>query len=257
MKKNRILKTSLIAMIFCAFCGCANNQNVQTGKSISENSSAIKKIEKLSEKAAECVEELYIRQYKVDYSCYEELIAYLTDCLKNGFPDEVASDDFSCVFHMNNTYETLGYLKMDIDKDGIEELLLGANGEIWDGIIYDIYTMKDGQMIHVLDGWERSRYFLCKDGQTIANEWSGSAFITGYDYYKYDGSCFKRYKEEGNRPANLIETVYTSVEKNPEDMWCYSEVGYCDEYEKITEQQAFEVIKKYEYQILEYTPFIE
>ena len=223
MKKNRILKTSLIAMIFCAFCGCGNNQNVQTGKSISENSSAIKKIEKSSEKAAECVEELYIRQYKVDYSCYEELIAYLTDCLKNGFPDEVASDEFSCVFHMNNTYETLGYLKMDIDKDGIEELLLGA----------------------------------CKDGQTIANEWSGSAFITGYDYYKYDGSCFKRYKEEGNRPANLIETVYTSVEKNPEDMWCYSEVGYCDEYEKITEQQAFEVIKKYEYQTLEYTPFIE
>lgn len=40
-------------------------------------------------------------------------------------------------------------------------------------------------------------------------------------------------------------------------MWCYSEVGYCDEYEKITEQQAFEVIKKYEYQTLEYTPFIE
>ena len=56
---------------------------------------------------------------------------------------------------------------MDIDKDGIEELLLGANGEIWDGIIYDIYTMKDGQMIHVLDGWERSRYFLCKDGQKL------------------------------------------------------------------------------------------
>ena len=108
MKKNRILKTSLIAMIFCAFCGCGNNQNVQTGKSISENSSAIKKIEKLSEKAAECVEELYIRQYKVDYSCYEELIAYLTDCLKNGFPDEVASDDVSYVFLMNNTYETLG-----------------------------------------------------------------------------------------------------------------------------------------------------
>lgn len=43
MKKNRILKTSLIAMIFCTFCGCGNNQNVQTGKSISENSSAIKK----------------------------------------------------------------------------------------------------------------------------------------------------------------------------------------------------------------------
>lgn len=40
-------------------------------------------------------------------------------------------------------------------------------------------------------------------------------------------------------------------------MWCYSEVGYCDEYEKITKQQAFEVIKKYEYQTLEYTPFIE
>lgn len=87
-------------------------------------------------------------------------------------------------------YQNIGYLLQDIDGDGRAELLFGENdpkpdGD-WDGIVYDMYTFSDNQLVHVFQGWNRCRYYLTGEGY-ITMQWSSSAFEWGEEYYQFDG----------------------------------------------------------------------
>ena len=89
---------------------------------------------------------------------YEELIAVAGECAIKNNGNKPDGYDFSSMLYMekNWDYGTLGYLIKDIDGNGTDELIFGGNAEestAWyDGIIYDIYTISDGDLIHVLDG---------------------------------------------------------------------------------------------------------
>ena len=87
-------------------------------------------------------------------------------------------------------YQNIGYLIQDINGDGVEELLFGENDPkpngSWNGIVYDLYTYRDHQLVHVFQGWNRSRYYLTAEG-AIAREWESSAFEGGKEFYQYDG----------------------------------------------------------------------
>ena len=87
-------------------------------------------------------------------------------------------------------YQNIGYLIRDINGDGVEELLFGENDPkpngSWNGIVYDLYTYKDQKLVHVFQGWNRSRYYLTAEG-AIAREWESSAFEGGKEFYEYDG----------------------------------------------------------------------
>ena len=187
------------------------------------------------------------------FSSYDDLIAVISNGLKNGFTeDEQFSLDISSRFFMNDPeFEILGYMKKDLDGDGTEELIFGENAadgsgpsEGWDSIIYDIFAMKDGKVVHVLDGWERNRYYLCSDG-TIANEGSGGAAYSSWAYYKYaDGKI------------NIVETIFTDEDENGQGHWYYSDKEpYEDESNEVTEDEAMKTVNKYTYQKLEFTPF--
>jgi len=104
---------------------------------------------------------------------YDALIEEARNVLKNGEEDTTQEEHFSYLFYANWYYETLGYRLVDLDNNGMDELIFGENGEdYWNGIIYDLYTISGDGLIHVLDGWERNLYYLCENG-CIANEWSG------------------------------------------------------------------------------------
>lgn len=84
---------------------------------------------------------------RIDYSQYYSLIDELTDGLKNGFTEEqqMELDVSGCFFRTNTSYEIIGYMKRDIDGNGVDELLFGANSpegdgpeDAWDSIIYDV-----------------------------------------------------------------------------------------------------------------------
>lgn len=99
------------------------------------------------------------------------------------------SDEF--FIKNDDSSQELGYLVTDINGDGTDELLLGINyrhenaGE--EHIVLDLFTIKDGSMVHVLSGWWRNRYYLTENGNFI-NERSSSADESGIVYYKFDGS---------------------------------------------------------------------
>lgn len=187
-----------------------------------------------------------------DYSGYDELIAQARDVLENfdgNYPEE---EPFSSVFYQNWDYETLGYLIKDIDGNGVDELIFGANTDgwdkgSWDGVIYDIYTIDNGEVFHVLDGWERNRYYLCENG-CIANEGSSSAFESSYNYYTYSGN-----------KLNLVESVLYDSSKDEKNPWFYSTEVEPDikNAEPISSDKATEIMNKYVHKHPQYKPFVQ
>lgn len=182
---------------------------------------------------------------------YEELIEAARGYVAGENTTVPMEYDFSNVFLTPRSYERLGYLIEDIDGNGTEELIFGGNevepGSSWDGVIYDIYTVSDGALVHVLDGWERNRYFLCVNGM-IANEGSSGAGNSNYVYFTFDGS-----------KLNLVEAVIYDGMRDADHPWFYSTESEDDagNAEPISEEQANEIMGKYAYDQLKFIPFVE
>lgn len=198
------------------------------------------------------------------YPGYDALIAEARDVLENydRLTDEIG-DHFSWVFYANWDYETLGYILRDLDGNGVEELIFGENGEGgWDGIVYDLYTIVDGQVVHIFDGWERNRYYLCENG-CIANESAGSAFEFSYAYYAYSGAelalieavIYNNESYAGDRDQRFYSTVYAGQLYEYE--YEYGEKPAPEVYYEITSEKAEEIIAGYVYEHPRFTPFVE
>ena len=117
------------------------------------------------------------------YAAYNALLAEISDLRRSGASD-VQTDFSHDLLSVNDYYQTPGWLLRDLDGDGTSELLLGADWGDGYGVIFNIYRLDGAQAVRVVDGWSRSRYFLCSDG-TLAHEWSGGADHWGRTYLRY------------------------------------------------------------------------
>ena len=117
------------------------------------------------------------------YAAYDALLAEIADLRRSGASD-VQTDFSHDLLSVNDYYQTPGWLLRDLEGDGTSELLLGADWGDGCGVIFNIYRLDGAQAVRVVDGWSRSRYFLCSDG-TLAHEWSGGADHWGRTYLRY------------------------------------------------------------------------
>lgn len=117
------------------------------------------------------------------YAAYDALLAEIADLRRSGASD-VQTDFSSDLLTANDYYQTPGWLLRDLDGDGTSELLLGADWGDGYGVIFNIYRLDGAKAVRVVDGWSRSKYFLCSDG-TLAHEWSGGADHWGRTYLRY------------------------------------------------------------------------
>lgn len=198
---------------------------------------------------------------EVDYSPYYDLINRITSGLKKGpMQEEFLSMGVSSRFYQNVDYEELGYVIRDLDGDGIDELILGCNAvshSEWGNFIYDIFTIKDGQMVHILDGWERNIYQLCDDG-TIYNSGSGGAGYRGYSFYDYKKGVLTR-KEAISQEREKWH--YTNEPKEEPYVQYGTEAIYEEPYKGMTlisKDQADSIINGYESKIvkIDFIPFV-
>lgn len=180
-----------------------------------------------------------------------ESLGYMIQCSpkKDGeFPEKYY---ISIVMMTPSSYETLGYLIKDIDGNGTDELIFGGNETSPDsaqaGIIYDIYTISDGKLVHVLNGWERNRYYLCDNGM-IANESSGGAAHSSYSYFTFKES-----------ELHLVESVIYDGDRDRDNPWFYSTESEYDtkNADPISEKKADEIKEMYTYQYPAFIPFTE
>ena len=117
------------------------------------------------------------------YAAYDALLAEISGLRRSGASD-VQTDFSHDLLSANDYYQTPGWLLRDLDGDGTSELLLGADWGDGYGVIFNIYRLDGAKAVRVVDGWNRSQYFLCSDG-TLAHEWSGGADHWGRTYLRY------------------------------------------------------------------------
>lgn len=85
--------------------------------------------------------------------------------------------NYQLIWH-DTSVSDLGYAYMDVDGDGTDEFFLGHDS------IFDMYAVSDGELKVILQSGERDEYILYPDG-IITNQWSASAFESGWGFYKY------------------------------------------------------------------------
>lgn len=79
----------------------------------------------------------------------------------------------------------LGYALVDLNNDGIVELLLGSIHGLNDSAPYSIFTLRDGKPVLLTSFWSRSRGVISTDG-TIYSVGSGGASTTYLSSFKLD-----------------------------------------------------------------------
>lgn len=117
-----------------------------------------------------------------------------------------------------NRENRFGYVLMDIDYDGVDELLLtsGEYGELYD-YIYAIVAIKDGKAYPVVyEGGARNRFYLCQNN-IISNEGSNGASYSISKYYRVLNGKFIKiesvYSEPGEDSIVWYNTVNHSAPK--------------------------------------------
>ena len=175
------------------------------------------------------------------YAAYDALLAEISDLRRSGASE--AQTDFSHdLLSVNDYYQTPGWLLRDLDGDGIPELLLGADWGDGHSVIFNIYRLDGAKAVRVVDGWSRSRWYLCTDG-SLAHEGSDGASEGTYSYYRYENGALRH-----------LETVISL------DGWLYSDTT--DHYvggkgfRPVSEDEANAVREKHTHETLSFTPFV-
>ena len=175
------------------------------------------------------------------YAAYDALLAEISDLRRSGASD-VQTDFSHDLLSVNDYYQTPGWLLRDLDGDGTPELLLGADWGDGYGVIFNIYRLDGAKAVRVVDGWSRSRWYLCTDG-SLAHEGSDGASEGTYSYYRYENGALRH-----------LETVISL------DGWLYSDTT--DHYvggkgfRPVSEDEANAVREKYTHETLSFTPFV-
>ena len=174
------------------------------------------------------------------YAAYDALLAEIADLRRSGASD-VQTDFSHDLLSANDYYQTPGWLLRDLDGDGTSELLLGADWGDGHTVIFNIYRLDGAKAVRVVDGWSRSRWYLCTDG-SLAHEGSDGASEGTFSYYRYENGALRH-----------LETVISL------DGWLYSDTT--DHYvggkgfRSVSEDEASAVRGKYTYSALPFTPF--
>lgn len=175
------------------------------------------------------------------YAAYNALLAEISDLRRSGASD-VQTDFSHDLLSVNDYYQTPGWLLRDLDGDGIPELLLGADWGDGHTVIFNIYRLDGAKAVRVVDGWSRSRWYLCTDG-SLAHEGSDGASEGTYSYYRYENGALRH-----------LETLISL------DGWFYSDTT--DHYvggkgfRPVSEDEANAVREKYTHETLSFTPFV-
>ena len=180
------------------------------------------------------------------YAAYDALLAEIADLRRSGTSD-VQTDFSHDLLSVNDYYQTPGWLLRDLDGDGTSELLLGADWGDGCGVI-NIYRLDGAKAVRVVDGWNRSRYFLCSDG-TLAHEWSGGADHWGRTYLRYGETLLP------------IESVFDRggvwYHAKGLDALSLDDTQLEDRCKTIPRAEAEQLMERYtkQYEVLLFTPF--
>ena len=111
---------------------------------------------------------------------YQPVIAkYITALTEHWGGEACSNADISILVSYVTSPSELGYALLDLDNDGTDELVIANDAERQ--VIYDLYSLVDGKLVHVFTGWDRNSYEL-REGFRILNIGSNGAASADYVY---------------------------------------------------------------------------
>lgn len=98
--------------------------------------------------------------------------------------------------------DRIGYTTVDLDGNGVKELVIISFGEYFDSALCEVYTKQDGEAVEVVQSWARGRFYLLTDGRLYVEGSSGAVFQS-YEIVTLSGTTY-----------DFVERLYTSDEDN-------------------------------------------
>lgn len=150
--------------------------------------------------------------------------------------------ELSYMYRRNSTLSEIGFALIDLDNNGQKELVIS---DISKPFIYDLYTISEGEAIHLVDSGERYCYFLYENGY-LENQWSGGV-STGYDFYRLDGSTLDfvdRITSDAQHAMN-IGMISDISEANDNDFYFRSESDQPADYKSVSSDEATKIMEDY------------
>ena len=219
---KKILITILALITVFSLVGCNNNKNEN------ENEPDVK-IEEKNDTNRESMElPIQYKEYIDEFKKYMFNYQYAED---ENITDKM-DISYLYIYDENIAETNCKYALIDLNNDGVKELLMYVDSENkdYENIIYDIYTIVDNKLVHVLSSAERDRYMLYNDG-IIYEEGASSAFESIEAYYKLGT----------NGKLNLVEQYETS--DRPEEEYTITKTTIVNE-EKISQTVSEDELEK-------------
>ncbi len=195
------MKKVLFILIVCVLClvGCENENSriLLTEKTVNSEfaSEEMSPIEKQNNDNVLTTEEDIA---KIEETQKEEIsVAY--QIILNDIYDKLkldpASQQIDNIHFSTGIYEiailcdsaeermkSISYCFLDVNKDGIEELIIATSSCEEETMILDMYTLVEGTSVLVISGYARDRLYLLDDGM-IYNEGSGGAAYSSSELF--------------------------------------------------------------------------
>lgn len=141
--------------------------------------------------------------------------------------------------------DELGWCLYDINRDGVNELIMGAVSQPQE--VYDIMAYDGAKLVRVFEGWNRNVGHVCHDG-TVAVRGSGGAARSNYSFYVLSGTSLAHFG-----------SIIHDADYSPNAPWFISSLddGDVSKASPASEAQAQNLISQYEGQYVSFafTPF--
>lgn len=118
-----------------------------------------------------------------------------------------------------NALENVGYAFLDVNGDGVCELMIGAihGDEFVNKMLFELYTLEDGVPVQIFAGQERDRYYIAgleEGGYLIANEASSGAANSAWFYYAIDG-----------KELSVVQAILYDAAASPDQPWYMADIN--------------------------------
>ena len=150
-------------------------------------------------------------------AAYADVFATYTTLLSEGWGgEELMAHDLPLLIMYcvgDAPFDNIGYLLLDVDGDGTQELLIGtlASDEFYAPIVFEMYTLNpEGSVVRVFSSQERARYYLCEDNSFLF-EGANSAADSVRCFYSYAAGTLTEIPDAGAQPQTLSYTPFSQL----------------------------------------------
>ena len=150
-------------------------------------------------------------------AAYADVFATYTTLLSEGWGgEELMAHDLPLLIMYcvgDAPFDNIGYLLLDVDGDGTQELLTGTliSDEFYAPIVFEMYTLTpEGSVVRVFSSQERARYYLCEDNSFLF-EGANSAADSVSCSYSYAAGTLTEIPSTGALPQTLSYIPFSQL----------------------------------------------